>query len=84
MALNIKNAEAEKLVAEVASLTGQSKTAAVIDALHKRKAQVLRERDCQRRLSDIRDFLMVEVWPLPNADDETSEDELLGFGTAGA
>ncbi len=84
MALNIKNAEAERLVAEVASLTGLSKTAAVIDALQQRKAQVLRERDRQRRLSDIRDFLTIEVWSLPSADEELSEDALLGFGPAGA
>lgn len=33
MALNIKNEEAERLVAEVAALTGTTKTQAIIDAL---------------------------------------------------
>ncbi len=33
MALNIKNEEAERLAAEVAALTGSTKTQAIIDAL---------------------------------------------------
>lgn len=35
MGLNIKNAETEKLITELAELTGQSKTAAVTEAVRK-------------------------------------------------
>jgi antitoxin VapB len=35
MGLNIKNAEAERLITELAELTGQSKTAALTEAVRK-------------------------------------------------
>ncbi|CCQ74385.1 type II toxin-antitoxin system VapB family antitoxin [Magnetospira sp. QH-2] len=40
MALNIKNAETEALVTELARLTGRSKTATVTEALRKYKAEL--------------------------------------------
>lgn len=47
MSLNIKSAEADALVAEVARLTGESKTQAVIESLRQRlereKARLERE-----------------------------------------
>jgi antitoxin VapB len=44
MSLNIKSEEAHRLVRELAELTGQSMTAAVIDAVRARLAEVKRER----------------------------------------
>lgn len=41
MSLNIKNAEADRLVVEVSRLTGESKTQAVIESLRQR---LVRER----------------------------------------
>jgi antitoxin VapB len=40
MALNIRNAEAERLVAELARRTGESKTDAVIKAVKDRLARI--------------------------------------------
>ena len=40
MALNIKNAEVERLAAEVADLTGETKTEAVRRALAERRARL--------------------------------------------
>lgn len=45
MSLNIKSPEADALVAELACLTGESKTRAVIVALHERLDRARRERD---------------------------------------
>lgn len=86
MALNIKNPEAQELANQVARLTGQSITGAVIDALRERKASLERRSQTARRLQLARRFLEQEVWPLPDAagTDRTSEDELLGFGESGA
>jgi antitoxin VapB len=44
MSLNIKNPEAERLAAEIAALTGESKTAAIIVALRERRTCLLAQR----------------------------------------
>lgn len=44
MALNIRNAQADQLAAEVARLTGETKTRAVIAALQERLVRVRRAR----------------------------------------
>ena len=51
MALNIRNPEAERLAAELARQTGESKTEAVTKALRDRLARVRRDRT-KRRLAD--------------------------------
>jgi antitoxin VapB len=54
MALNIKDPETERLAAEVATLTGESKTAAVRAALRTRRDQVLADRESvQERVSTV-------------------------------
>jgi len=45
MSLNIKSAEADRLVEALSSLTGESKTQAVIEALRERLERARRERD---------------------------------------
>ena len=51
MALNIRNADADHLAAEVARMTGETKTQAVIVALQERLTRVRRVRG-QPRMSD--------------------------------
>lgn len=55
MGLNIKNAETERLIKELAELTGQSQTAAVTDAVRKEIKVV---RDSKRRKGDLAAELM--------------------------
>ena len=50
MSLNIKSAEADRLVGALAKLTGESKTQAVIEALRERLLREQRSRD-KRALS---------------------------------
>lgn len=45
MSLNIKSAEADRLVEALSGLTGESKTQAVIEALRERLERTRRERD---------------------------------------
>jgi antitoxin VapB len=63
VALNIKNAQVEELVAKVAEMTGETKTGAVLQALRERHARLrLRVADESRR-DRFRRFLEREVWP---------------------
>lgn len=86
MALNIKNREVESLAAEVAELTGESKTEAVRRALEERLLRLER-----RRLVKPSDFfahLEHAVWPqLPSSKatrlSREERDALLGYGPDG-
>ena len=53
MSLNIKSAEADRLVDEVSRLTGESKTQAVIESLKQRLAREHQFRDASRLASDL-------------------------------
>lgn len=55
MALNIKNPEADKLAHEIASLTGESLTAVVVDALRRRRDELTRKREAEvaKKIKDI-------------------------------
>ncbi len=81
MALNIRNAEVEKLAAELALVTGESKTEAVTKALRDRLVRVRLERT-QRRLADELDAIAEHCASLPVLDDR-SADEILGYDDAG-
>lgn len=80
MALNIRNAEAEKLAAELAKLTGETKTEAVIRALRAR-LKSLRGRH-RRSLADELDEIAKHCAALP-VQDARPADEILGFGENG-
>ena len=88
MALNIKNAEVERLAAEVARLTGESKTEAIRRALDERRRRLKGPAIEQRRARVLR-FLEKKVWPtLPQSErgrrlTRAEEDEILGFGADG-
>ena len=54
MSLNIKNEETCRLAAELAELTGETKTGAITVALRERLGREKRERDKEALLRDIR------------------------------
>lgn len=89
MALNIKNAEVEQMAAEIARLTGETKTEAVRRALAERRQRLAYQVHITDRASRARRFLEREVWPLVPADQvgrrlsKAEEDEILGYGEAG-
>jgi antitoxin VapB len=89
VALNIKNAEVERLAEEVARLTGESKTEAVRRALSERKQRLAHRVDPNDREGRIRRFLERDIWPLVPPEEVGrrltvgEEDSILGFGPDG-
>jgi antitoxin VapB len=89
MAMNIKDAETERLAGEVAELTGESKTAAVRAALRERRDRLFAQRDYDRRLAEARQFLQDEIWSQIPADElgkpitKAEREEILGYGPDG-
>jgi antitoxin VapB len=81
MALNIRNPEAEKLAAELARQTGESKTEAVTKALRDRLIRVRRERT-KRRLADELEEIAEHCANLPVLDGRRAE-EILGYDEIG-
>jgi antitoxin VapB len=81
MALNIRNAEAERLAAAVARLTGETKTEAVTRALRDRLARLRRERS-NRRLADELDEIARHCASLPMRDSRPP-DQILGYDKHG-
>ena len=75
MALNIRNHETEKLAADLAALTGETKTEAVTKALKARLEQVKRRRS-KRRLADRLDEIAKHCASLPVLDRRSPEDML--------
>ncbi len=63
MALNIKDAETERLAAEVAELAGETKTRAVKVALQERRERLALRVAPRDRREDLLRFLEDEVWP---------------------
>ncbi|MGH9150375.1 MAG: type II toxin-antitoxin system VapB family antitoxin [Acidimicrobiales bacterium] len=90
MALNIKNAEVEQLAADVARMTGETKTEAVKRALAERKQRLAQRVDPADRHGRARRFLEREVWPIVPAREAGrrlnpgEEDAILGYGRQGA
>ena len=88
MALNIKNAEVERLATELARLTGESKTEAIRRALEERRRRLTSVSNSDRRARVLK-FLEKKVWPtLPKAQvgrrlSRAEEDEILGYGPGG-
>ena len=88
MALNIKNAAVERLAADVARLTGESKTEAIRRALEERRGRLKSASNDTRRARVLR-FLEKKVWPtVPKAQvgrrlTRAEEDGILGYGPDG-
>lgn len=81
MALNIRNPEAEKLAAELARATGESKTEAVTKALRDRLNRVRSERT-RRRLADELEEIAEHCASLPVLDGRHAE-QILGYDDSG-
>lgn len=81
MALNIRNAEAEKLAAAVASLTGETKTEAVTRALRERLETLTSLQD-RRELAAELVAIGKHCASLPVVD-HRSDDEILGYDRDG-
>jgi antitoxin VapB len=81
MALNIRNPEAEKLAADLARLTGETKTEAVTKALRDRLLRLRRERS-KRRLADELDEIGNHCASLPVLDSRSAE-EILAYDENG-
>ena len=88
MALNLKNAEVERLAGEVARLTGESKTEAIRRALEERR-QRLRGGGVPEKRARVLKFLKTRVWPSIPKDQlgrrltREEEEALLGIGPDG-
>lgn len=88
MALNIKNPDVERLAAEVAELTGESKTEAIRRALEDRRRRLKGPGTAERRARLLK-FLETKVWPtIPKKQlgrrlTRAEEDDLLGYGPGG-
>ena len=88
MPLNIKNAEVERLAAEVARLTGESKTEAIRRALEERRRRLRRSSSDDRR-NRVLAYLEKKVWTtLPEGErgrrlSRAEEDAILGYGAEG-
>lgn len=89
MALNIKDSETERLAAEVAALTGKTKTGAVRYAL-RQVLDSLSRPPAQQRDERLTRFLEEEIWPLIPPDQlgkpmsKAEREKILGFGEHGA
>ncbi|MBZ5674383.1 MAG: type II toxin-antitoxin system VapB family antitoxin [Acidobacteriia bacterium] len=89
MALNIKNAEVERLATEVAHLARETKTEAIRRALEERKARLKVGPSREEKYRRTMEYLQREVWPnIPPEDrgkvmTKQEEEEILGIGPNG-
>jgi antitoxin VapB len=89
MALNIKNAEVERLASEVARLAHESKTEAIRRALQERYSR-LQVRQVERpRRERLQALLKSRIWPAVSPDvlgraiSKDEEERILGYGPDG-
>jgi antitoxin VapB len=89
VALNIKDAETERLAAEVAALAGETKTRAVKVSLAERKERLARRVVRRDRAARLRRFLEEEAWPqvppevLGRPLSRAEREAILGYGREG-
>jgi antitoxin VapB len=89
MALNIKDPETEQLAADVASLAGESKTAAIRQALRERRQRLLLARDGRGRGDRMVNVLEASLWPKLPAGVRSApvtraqREAILGYGPEG-
>lgn len=88
MALNIKNADVERLAEELARLTGESKTEAIRKALEERRRRLKGRSLADRRRRVLR-LLETRIWPsIPKKElgrrvSKQEKEEILGYGPGG-
>ena len=89
MALNIKNADVERLAGEVANLAHETKTEAVRRALVERRARLQARLGKPGGRNSLREYLEQNVWPMVPAGElgrvmtREEEDHILGYGPEG-
>ena len=88
MALNLKNPQVERLAAEVAKLTGESKTEAIRRALEERR-QRLKGAGLNERRPRVLSLLRTKIWAsIPKRElgrrlSRQEEEAILGYGPHG-
>lgn len=89
MALNIKNAEVERLAEEVAGLTGETKTEAIRRALEERRGKLVQRIPKRTGDAALMRFFEREIWPLVPREvrgrrtTKREREEILGYGGEG-
>ena len=89
MALNIKNAEVERLAEEVSKMTGESKTETIRKALTERKERLGSQVVEVDRAAKLLRFLERDVWPrvpgkaLGRRLSKKQREDILGYGSRG-
>ncbi len=89
MALNIKNADVERLASEVARISNETKTEAIRRALLERRIRLQARIGKAGTRKSLRDHLERNVWPLvPQGElgrvlTREEEDRILGYGPEG-
>ena len=89
MALNIKNAEVERLADEIAAMTGESKTQAIRAALEERRERLGFRIGASERRAYLLRFLEREIWTKIPSDqlgrehDSALDEGILGYGPEG-
>ena len=89
MALNIKDPEAERLAAEVARMTGDTKTGAIRSALADRKERLEYRIGRRDRRKELLRILEEEIWPavprsvIGRRIPKREEERILGYGPEG-
>lgn len=89
MGLNIKNADVERLAAEVAGLAHETKTEAIRRALLERRGRLQARGGRPGDRQGLREYMERNVWPLiPSGElgrvlSREEEDQILGYGPEG-
>jgi antitoxin VapB len=90
MAVNIKSGRVERLLDEVAALTGETKTEAIRRSLEERRDRLARSGTELNPADRLRRLLEREIWPSIPPDvrgtrlTKTEEEQILGYGADGA
>jgi antitoxin VapB len=89
MAMSIKDRDAERLAAEIAAMTGESKTRAVRVSLQERRDRLSLHFAGGDRRDDLLRFLREEIWPsVPSrlrgkGISRRDREKILGYGPKG-
>ncbi|WP_245633615.1 type II toxin-antitoxin system VapB family antitoxin [Amycolatopsis jejuensis] len=87
--MNIKDPESERLAAEIAELTGTTKTGAVRTALRSMRDKLVAQQRAERNADDFVRFVQDEIWPQVSPENrgrpisKTEREDILGYGPGG-
>jgi len=88
--MNIKNDKVERLAEELAHMTGETRTAAILRALEERRERIVARGPAgRRRLAQVLAFLENEIWPnvprkaLGRPVSKKERERILGYGRWG-